>query len=168
MEKFVEEKSVDKYNLERFVSAQDPMYERVVKELEAGAKTSHWMWYIFPQIEGLGVSETSKLYAISGVEEAAAYLDHPVLGKRLVECAKLALAAGAGGAGGLFKAKRPAKTAEEVFGWIDDAKFRSSMTLFALAQENLGDPRGGGVFESALEMFFQGRMCEATLKSLGR
>ena len=110
------------YDLERFVRAQNAgrTYERAVAELRNGRKESHWMWYVFPQISGLGQSPTSKTFAISSLEEAKAYLRHPVLGARLAECTSVV--AGTDGA-----------TAEEIFGGIDALKLRSSMTLFMRA-----------------------------------
>ena len=118
-------------DLERFVDAQDDIYDRVVAELRAGRKTSHWMWFVFPQIAGLGRSPTAVRYAISGSEEARAYLAHPVLGPRLRECAGILL-----GHSGL--------SAFDIFGGIDAMKLRSSMTLFA---EATGDP----LFERVLD-----------------
>src|SRR5438552_788440 len=108
------------YDLQRFVEAQDPVYEQVCAELRRGKKTSHWMWFVFPQLSGLGTSAMSRRYAISSVEEAAAYLRHPILGPRLIECAELVL-------------QVSGKTANEIFGSPDDLKFRSSMSLFARA-----------------------------------
>lgn len=109
----------DPYDLERFVAAQDAggSYQHAVEELARGRKTSHWMWFVFPQIAGLGQSPTSKLYAISSLAEARAYLDHPVLGGRLRQSA------------GLLTAQH-GRTAEQIFGGIDAMKLRSSMTLF--------------------------------------
>jgi uncharacterized protein (DUF1810 family) len=108
------------YELERFVQAQQPVYAQVIEELRAGRKRSHWMWFIFPQIKGLGRSEMAKHYAISSKDEAVAYLAHPVLGPRLEQCAELVLAI-------------QGKTLNEIFGDPDDLKFHSSMTLFASA-----------------------------------
>ena len=108
----------DPFDLQRFVRAQDPVIDRVRAELRAGDKRSHWMWFVFPQAAGLGLSEMSKRYAISGAEEAAAYLRHPVLGARLKE-----LTAIVNGVQG--------RTAEQIFGGVDALKFRSCMTLFA-------------------------------------
>jgi uncharacterized protein (DUF1810 family) len=109
----------DPYDLERFVAAQEAggSYQHAVEELRRGRKTSHWMWFVFPQIAGLGQSATSKLYAISSLAEARAYLDHPVLGARLRQCADLLTV-------------RHGRTAEQIFGGIDAMKLRSSMTLF--------------------------------------
>src|SRR5271165_7208327 len=107
----------DPFNLQRFVEAQAPVYHEVCRELRAGRKESHWMWYVFPQIAGLGQSPTSVRFAISSLGEARAYLAHPVLGPRLRECAEFVLEVEGG-------------TAREIFGSIDEVKFRSSMTLF--------------------------------------
>jgi uncharacterized protein (DUF1810 family) len=130
-------------DLERFVVAQDPVYAAVVDELRRGRKSSHWMWFVFPQIAGLGRSETSRYYAIRSLDEARRYLEHPVLGARLRECARLVLST-------------DVRSAEEVFGSVDAAKLRSSMTLFMLAapQEVL--------FGEVLERFFNGRRDSAT------
>src|SRR5215469_11426304 len=114
--------SDDPYRLQRFVAAQDAgrTYDHAAAELRAGRKTSHWMWFIFPQIAGLGYSPASRMYAITSLEEARAYLAHPVLGARLIECAEIL-------------ARVPDRTAEQIFGEIDALKLRSSMTLFMLA-----------------------------------
>src|SRR6516225_11326945 len=113
----------DAYDLQRFVDAQNPRFEGVRAELRAGRKTSHWMWFIFPQIEGLGHSSTARYFAIRSLDEAKAYLRHPVLGPRLRECARLVNAV-------------EGRTASQVFGDPDDLKFRSSMTLFAQATDD--------------------------------
>ena len=110
----------DPFNLQRFVDAQAPVYAAVVRELAAGEKRSHWMWFVFPQIAGLGFSPTSVFYAIGSLDEAKAYLAHPVLGPRLLDCARLVLAS-------------QGRTARQIFGAVDETKFRSSMTLFARA-----------------------------------
>jgi uncharacterized protein (DUF1810 family) len=133
----------DPFELERFVAAQRGVYEAVLEELRAGRKERHWMWFVFPQIEGLGSSSTSRRYAISGLDEARAYLAHPVLGPRLLECAGLVAAA-------------PARSAEAIFGPIDAMKLGSSMTLFERA-----DP-GEPVFGQVLDRFFGGRRDGAT------
>ncbi|MDQ3726096.1 MAG: DUF1810 domain-containing protein [Actinomycetota bacterium] len=135
-------------NLRRFVDAQDSggAYERALAELRAGRKTSHWMWFVFPQIAGLGQSEMSRRYAIVSLEEARAYLEHPVLGPRLVECAEALLT-------------HEGKPAEEILGGIDAVKLRSSMTLFARA----GDHQ---VFARVLERFYDGRADAATERLL--
>lgn len=112
----------DPYRLERFVEAQDPIYNDVCSELRTGCKIGHWMWFIFPQIKGLGNSGTSRKFAISSLEEAEAYLKHPILGSRLRECAELVnLVEG--------------RSVDEIFGYPDRLKFRSSMTLFAHATQ---------------------------------
>src|ERR1700722_19197365 len=110
----------DPFNLQRFLDAQSPVYERARRELEIGRKQSHWMWFIFPQIAGLGQSPMSIRFAIASLDEAQAYLAQPVLGARLRECARLTLTV-------------ESKTARNIFGSIDEVKFRSSMTLFARA-----------------------------------
>jgi uncharacterized protein (DUF1810 family) len=137
----------DRFNLQCFVEAQEPVYEQVRRELRAGRKESHWMWFVFPQIAGLGQSPMSRRFAISSLEEASAYLAHPVLGPRLKECATLAL-------------EVEDKSAPDIFGPVDAVKFRSSMTLFAKAAP------GGSVFEQCLEKFFGGEADPATLKNL--
>src|SRR5215467_5629624 len=109
---------VDRYNLKRFVAAQDPVFEQVRGELRAGRKRSHWMWFIFPQIRGLGQSSTALHFGISSLQEARAYLRHPLLGSRLRECTALVNAL-------------QDRSIEEVFGYPDHLKFRSCMTLFA-------------------------------------
>ena len=110
----------DPFDLQRFVDAQDRIYDTVVDELTAARKRSHWMWFIFPQLRGLGSSPTAVRFAISSVDEARAYLAHELLGPRLRECARLV-------------ARIDGRSAEEIFGWPDDMKLRSSMTLFAQA-----------------------------------
>ncbi len=138
----------DPFDLQRFVDAQGPVYDAVVRELAAGEKRSHWMWFVFPQIAGLGVSPTSAFYAVSGLDEAKAYLAHPVLGPRLVDCSRLVLAS-------------EGRTARQIFGVVDEMKFWSSMTLFARAQ---GRP---SVFADCLDAFFGGKSDPATLAKLG-
>jgi uncharacterized protein (DUF1810 family) len=137
----------DPFNLQRFVCAQDPVYERVCDELRSGRKTSHWMWFIFPQIAGLGYSAMAQRYAISGRSEAAAFADHPLLGSRLRECTSLVNALNS-------------LTARQVFGSPDDLKFRSSMTLFALCVD---DPQ---IFQEALDKYFHGAGDPLTLARL--
>jgi uncharacterized protein (DUF1810 family) len=124
----------------RFLDAQQPMFTRACAELAAGRKESHWMWFIFPQLEGLGSSATARLYAIASLEEARAYLEHPILGARLRECTRLV-----NGIRG--------RTIEEIFGYPDHLKFRSSMTLFAIGA---GGADEGGVFREALRRYFGG------------
>lgn len=136
---------MDEFNLERFVSAQAPVYATVRQELAAGHKSTHWMWFIFPQIAGLGFSAMSQRYAISGLDEARAYLAHPVLGPRFKECTSLAMASG--------------HTALDIFGPIDARKLHSSLTLFASAGK-------APLFIQALEQFFGGEWDEATLTQL--
>jgi uncharacterized protein (DUF1810 family) len=127
----------DPYNLARFTAAQEGVYDQALTELRRGSKTGHWMWFIFPQIAGLGFSEMSQHFAISSLGEAQAYLAHPVLGARLRECAQ----AVAGGTG---------RTAEQIFGPIDSIKLRSSMTLFHRA-----DP-DEAAFTAVLQRYFDG------------
>ena len=135
----------DLFDLERFVAAQDAggSYEHAVAELRRGRKTSHWMWFVFPQIAGLGMSEMSRRYAIASLDEARAYLQHPVLGARLRECAELVGSA-------------QARTAEEIFGGIDTQKLRSSMTLFLRAKPE------ESIFQDVLDRYFQGQPDPAT------
>ena len=137
----------DRYDLGRFVDAQDRVYARVLQELTAGRKRSHWMWYVFPQIAGLGFSPTSQRFAITNADEARAYLDHPVLGPRLRECAQKVL-----DVQGL--------SASEIFGYPDDLKLSSSMTLFAAVSPS------GSVFERVLEKYFGGKRDDLTLRRL--
>jgi uncharacterized protein (DUF1810 family) len=141
------ERSEERYNLERFVKAQEGVYEQACAELRAGSKRSHWMWFIFPQIRGLGASEMAVRFAISSLDEAGAYLTHEVLGRRLREVTAI-VAALAG------------KTAEQIFGYPDDLKFRSSMTLFARAAEK------ESIFEIVLGQYFAGQMDSETLKRI--
>jgi uncharacterized protein (DUF1810 family) len=126
-------------NLERFVTAQDSggTYQQAVAELRTGRKTSHWMWFVFPQIAGLGRSAMAQAYAINNLAEAQAYLAHPVLGPRLVECAELV-------------ASHRGLSAEQIFGGIDAIKLRSSMTLFARA-----DP-DEAIFRQVIDQYFEG------------
>ncbi|WP_076070169.1 DUF1810 domain-containing protein [Sphingomonas montana] len=131
--------------LDRFVAAQDGVYDRALGEIRAGAKTSHWMWFVFPQIAGLGHSAMARTYAIASLDEARAYLDHPVLGARLRACV----------------AAIPAGSAEAMFGSVDAMKLRSSLTLFAEAG-GAGEP-----FAAALARLFGGAD-DATLRLLGR
>jgi uncharacterized protein (DUF1810 family) len=138
----------DRYNLERFVEAQAGVYEQACAELRAGRKRSHWMWFVFPQIRGLGSSEMAMRYAISGREEARAYLDHPVLGPRLQECAGIVV-------------ELEGKSVEEIFGYPDDLKFHSSMTLFAEVEAP-----SERVFHEALKKYFVGKTDQATLARL--
>ena len=139
----------DPYNLARFVQAQERDYERALSEIRAGRKRSHWMWYIFPQFEGLGHSPTSTHYAIKSTEEAAAYLAHPVLGPRLLECAEAAL-------------QIKGRTALEIFGSPDDMKLRSCVTLFAHVSPD------GSVFQRVMDEYFRGEHDERTIDLLTR
>jgi len=135
------------FDLERFVIAQAPVFPAVLDELRAGRKRSHWMWFIFPQLEGLGSSQMARKFAIFSLAEAAAYLAHPVLGSRLTECTRLVnLVEG-----------RPI---EQIFGFPDDLKFRSSMTLFVHATPD------NRVFVDALQKYFGGEFDPATLARL--
>ena len=137
----------DPCDLERFIAAQQPIYAQATAELAAGRKRSHWMWFVFPQLEGLGASATAQRYAIRSLDEARAYLDHPLLGARLRECVALVN-------------KVQGRSAHDIFGHPDDLKFHSSMTLFAAAapQEPL--------FAEALRKFFADRRDPLTLDSL--
>jgi uncharacterized protein (DUF1810 family) len=137
----------DPYDLQRFVDAQNPVYDRVRTELQEGRKRSHWMWFIFPQIAGLGSSPLARRFAISSLSEAAAYLQHPVLGPRLAECTRLV---------NLIEGR----SIEQIFGSPDDLKFRSSMTLFARASAD------NQVFADALQKYFNGEFDPATLERL--
>jgi uncharacterized protein (DUF1810 family) len=137
----------DPYDLQRFADAQNPVYDKVCSELRDGRKKSHWMWFVFPQIEGLGSSQMARKFAVSSLAEAAAYLAHPVLGLRLAECARLVNLVG----------RRPI---EQIFGYPDDLKFRSSMTLFAHATPD------NRVFIDALQKYFSGEFDPATLARL--
>lgn len=135
------------FDLERFVAAQDPVYSTVLDELRTGRKRSHWMWFVFPQVEGLGTSEMARRYAIRSGDEAAAYLAHPVLGPRLRECARLVATHGD-------------KEIGQIFDSPDDRKFQSSMTLFAdVAPDE-------AVFQGCLDQFFDGEADPATLARL--
>jgi len=137
----------DPWQLRRFLSAQNETYARALAELKSGQKRSHWMWFIFPQIHGLGSSETARCYAIKSREEARQYLAHPVLGTRLVECARVLL--------GLV-----GRSASEIFGYPDDLKLRSCMTLFA----SVAAP--GSVFAQVLDKYYQGQGDARTLELL--
>jgi uncharacterized protein (DUF1810 family) len=138
---------IDPFDLERFVEAQAPVYERVRSELREGRKLSHWMWFVFPQIEGLGSSAMARRFAIGSREEAQAYLAHPVLGPRLRECTRLVnLVEGS--------------TIAQIFGSPDDMKFRSSMTLFARVAPQIP------VFGEALDKYFEGKPDSLTLERL--
>jgi uncharacterized protein (DUF1810 family) len=135
----------DRYDLQRFVAAQDAgdTYDHATAELRSGHKTSHWMWFIFPQVAGLGYSPASRTYAITSLAEAGAYLAHPVLGARLIECAEIL-------------ARVPGRTAEQIFGEVDALKLRSCVTLFMRAAP--GEP----VFRQVLDQYFDGIPDSAT------
>jgi uncharacterized protein (DUF1810 family) len=136
---------MDKYNLSRFLEAQMVTYEGAMLELVRGRKESHWIWYIFPQIEGLGRSDTAKLYSIKSLEEGRAYLEHPVLGQRLIEACEILLS--------LKDASM-----DEVMGFPDDLKLLSSMTLFeALSDSN-------SIFTKIIEVYFDDERDEVSLK----
>lgn len=139
----------DPYDLKRFTAAQEGIYGGVLAELRSGRKRSHWMWFIFPQIDGLGHSPTAMYYAIKGIAEARAYLDHPLLGARIEECAEAVLAV-------------EGRSASAIFGYPDDMKLKSSMTLFAAVAE---DP--GSVFNRVLDKYYGGGKDSATLRILG-
>ena len=134
-------------DLNRFTEAQKGSYGHIVRELKTGQKLSHWMWYIFPQITGLGHSATARFYAIQGLDEARAYKDHPILGQRLLECAGILLTL-------------EGKSARDIFGEVDAMKLRSSMTLFAAAA---GDH---SVFQEVIDKYFYGEPDQKTLEIL--
>jgi uncharacterized protein (DUF1810 family) len=139
--------SADPHDLKRFVEAQEPVYQEVLEELRAGKKRSHWIWFIFPQIAGLGNSPTAQRYAIVSIDEALAYLGHPILGARLRECTAIVN-------------QIEGRTVSEIFGWPDDMKFRSCMTLFAQATTD------NQVFRDALEKYFSGEADQQTLRRI--
>ncbi|MFO0850253.1 MAG: DUF1810 domain-containing protein [Gemmataceae bacterium] len=139
----------DPFDLDRFVQAQAGDYEPALAEVRGGRKRSHWMWYVFPQLAGLGYSSMARRYALSGLAEAEAYLRHPVLGPRLVEIAEAAVAV-------------KGRSALQVFGSPDDLKLRSCATLFSLVSPS------GSVFHRLLEKYFEGEPDGQTLRLLGR
>lgn len=139
--------SSDSYNLERFLEAQDPIINQVKRELRSGQKQAHWMWFVFPQVAGLGSSQAAQQYAIASRDEAKAYLSHATLGPRLRDCTELVL-------------EIEGKSATEIFGYPDDMKFRSSMTLFDAVSD------GSALFETALEQYFDGEPDPQTLQFL--
>lgn len=137
----------DRFDLQRFVEAQQPVFETVCAELRSGRKRSHWIWFIFPQIEGLGTSPMARRFAISSLAEAEAYLRHPLLGPRLRACSRLV-------------AMIEGRSAEAIFGHPDDMKFRSSLSLFAQASAD------NGIFVECLQKYFAGRPDPLTLARL--
>ena len=139
--------TADPFDLKRFTSAQEDAYARALSELRRGQKRSHWMWYIFPQLDGLGHSAKTRYYALKSREEARAYLKHPLLGKRLIECAETVL-------------DIEGRSVTAIFGSPDDAKLRSSMTLFAAVSEP------DSVFARVLEKFFKRQSDTRTLQLL--
>lgn len=139
---------MDPFRLQRFVDAQQYDYTTALLELQMGQKRSHWMWYIFPQLKGLGRSSTAEYYGISSMEEAEAYLSHPVLGPRLIEAAEAV-------------AQHGDKSAEAIMGYIDAMKLRSCMTLFNAAAPDIP------IFQEVLELFYQGKPDDQTLHILG-
>ena len=136
---------MDQYNLSRFIEAQETTYRGAMLELARGRKDSHWTWYIFPQIDGLGNSETTKIFSIKSLEEGRAYLEHPLLGQRLVESCEILLTL-------------KDKSINEVMGFPDDLKLLSSMTLFETFSES------NSVFTRIIEVYFDGERDEATLE----
>jgi uncharacterized protein (DUF1810 family) len=137
----------DPYDLERFVDAQDPVYPLVLEELHNGCKTGHWIWFVFPQVRGLGFSSTSQRFSIGSRQEAQAYLVHPVLGPRLRGCTQLVL-------------EVEGKSIQQIFGSPDDMKFRSSMTLFAHATSDKE------LFLKALDKYYDGKFDPLTLERI--
>jgi uncharacterized protein (DUF1810 family) len=136
------------FNLERFVTAQAPVFATVIDELKSGRKRSHWMWFVFPQLRSLGRSPTAQFYGIGSVEEARAYLDHPVLGPRLELCTRTVL-------------QVKDRSVHDIFGSPDDMKFHSSMTLFGVAA-----PDPSSLFQQALDRCWAGAPDEQTLRLL--
>lgn len=137
----------DPFNLNRFLKAQEGVYQSVLSELKRGRKSSHWMWFIFPQMAGLGHSETSAFFGITGLEETVAYLQHPILGERLRTCCEILLSG-------------HDKSASDIFGYPDDLKLRSSMTLFAKVSKS------DSPFARVLSRYFDGKPDERTLELL--
>ena len=138
----------DIYQLQRFLDAQEGVYPDVVKELRQGRKESHWMWYIFPQVKGLGKSHISQKYALGSLDEATAYVQHPILGNRLYECTEIVVST-------------EGSTVEQIFGYPDYLKFHSSMTLFSQVENH------NPLFDSALKMYFDNKKDQLTLDTLG-
>lgn len=142
---------MDPYNLQRFIDAQHGLYAQAEMELAAGRKTTHWMWFIFPQIKGLGHSATAQKYAISSLDEAKAFLDHPVLGARLRGCTRLVTAVNG-------------RSIEDIFGYPDYLKFHSSMTLFAHAAADAG--ADDQIFTKALSKYCRAEFDKQTITQL--
>jgi uncharacterized protein (DUF1810 family) len=147
VDKSLSSNGADQFDLRRFVDAQDRVYDAVVGELRSGQKRSHWIWFVFPQLRGLGHSPTAQHYAIASLDEARAYLMHEVLGPRLRECARLV-------------ADIDGRSANDIFGWPDNLKVRSSMTLFARATDNDAE------FRAVLDKFYNGEEDAATVELL--
>ncbi len=137
--------AADPFDLGRFIQAQERQYDQALAEITSGRKRSHWMWFVFPQFEGLGASSLSRHYSIKSAAEAKAYLAHPVLGSRLVECAEALL-------------RVEGRSAADIFGSPDDVKLRSSATLFASVSQD------GSVFHRVLDKYFDGRLDDRTLR----
>lgn len=137
----------DPFELNRFIDAQDHIYDSVVSELKNGDKRGHWMWYVFPQVKGLGSTPTSVRFAISSIDEARAYLNHPILGERLKQCTQLVLSING-------------RTSAQIFHYPDTLKFRSCMTLFDVASES------SGIFNDALKKYFDGSTDQRTIDIL--
>jgi len=138
----------DLFNLSRFIEAQKGAYSAALDELRRGRKKGHWIWYIFPQIAGLGFSGMSRRYSIASLDEAKAYTEHPVLGQRLIECVEIVMAV-------------EGKSAEQIFGHLDALKFRSCLTLFAAADND------NEIYQRALEKYFTGVADPLTVQALG-
>ena len=136
---------MDQFNLKRFIKAQSSSYETAMNELSLGNKTGHWIWYIFPQIDGLGSTDMTKLYSIKSVQEASAYLEHPILGKRLIESCEILL-------------NLDVPSISDVMGFPDDLKLRSSMTLF----EYVSEPKS--IFKKVLIRYFDNDLDEVSLE----
>jgi uncharacterized protein (DUF1810 family) len=139
--------SEDRFDLSRFVSAQESVFETALRELRSGQKQSHWMWFIFPQLDGLGSSAMAKKYALRSLDEAGAFLSHPLLGPRLLECCRALLSV-------------EGKSASEIMGYPDDMKLSSSMTLFSLLESSPPE------FRDVLIKFFQGNQDQRTRQLL--
>ena len=139
----------DPYNLRRFIDAQESVYERARAELAAGQKRGHWIWFIFPQLKGLGMSAMSEEFGISSLDEAKAYIDHPILGARLRECTQLVL-------------NVEGRSVDRIFGYPDNLKFRSSMTLFVQGATD------NQIFKDALKKYFGGEGDPVTIERLGK